>query len=82
MTAKAKSVKAGKKLTIKATVKTTGKAGVNKKLQWTSSNTKYAAVNSKGVVKAKAAGKGKKVTITAKAMDGSGRSRSIKIRIK
>lgn len=80
--AKAASVKAGKKLTVKAAVKTTGKSSVNKKLQWTSSNTKYATVNSKGVVKTKAAGKGKKVTITATATDGSGRSGRIKIRMK
>ena len=66
-----KSVKAGKKLAIKATVKTTGKKA-NKKLAWTSSNTKYATVNSKGTVSAKKAGKGKKVKITAQSTDGSG----------
>ncbi len=76
-----KSVKAGKKLAIKATVKTTGKKA-NKKLAWTSSNTKYATVNSKGTVSAKKAGKGKKVKITAQATDGSGKKKAITIKIK
>lgn len=76
-----KSVKAGRKITIKATVKTTGE-GANKKLSWKSSNKKYATVNSKGKVTAKKAGKGKKVKITAKATDGSGKKKSVTIRIK
>lgn len=76
-----KSVKAGKKLAIKATVKTTGKKA-NKKLAWTSSNTKYATVNSKGTVSAKKAGKGKKVKITAQSTDGSGKKKTVTIKIK
>lgn len=76
-----KTVKAGKTLKIKATVSTTGKK-VNKTLKWTSSNTKYATVSKKGVVKAKKAGKGKKVTITATATDGSNKKAKIKIKIK
>ena len=72
-------VKAGKKVTIKATVSPT--KNVNKKLTWKSSNTKYATVNSKGVVTTKKAGKGKTVTITASATDGSGKKKSIKIKI-
>ena len=54
----------------------------NKKIKWTSSNTKYATVSSTGVVKTKKAGKGKKVKITAKATDGSGKKKSVTIRIK
>ena len=77
----AKTVKAGKKVTVKATVKTTGKSA-NKTLRWTSSNTKYATVNSKGKVTAKKAGKGKTVKITAKATDGSNKKKTIKIKIK
>lgn len=77
----AKTVKAGKKLSVKATVKTTGKK-VNKTLKWTSSNTKYATVNSKGKVTAKKAGKGKTVKITAKATDGSGKKKTVTIKIK
>lgn len=50
-----KTVKAGKKLTVKAKVTTTGKK-VNKTLAWSSSNEKYATVNQKGVVKATKAG--------------------------
>lgn len=79
--AKARTVKPGKKITVKATVKTTGKKA-NKKLEWTSSNKKYAVVNSKGVVTAKKAGKGKTVTITAKSTDGTNKKASVKIRIK
>ncbi len=75
-----KSLKAGKKTTIKATVKI-GKGG-SKALSWSSSNKKYATVSSKGVVTAKKAGKGRTVTITAKAKDGSGKKATIKIRIK
>ena len=76
-----KTLKAGKTMTIKATVKTTGKK-VNKSLKWTSSNKKYATVNSKGKVTAKKAGKGKTVTITAKSTDGSNKKATVKIKIK
>lgn len=76
-----KTVKAGKSLKVKATVKATGKRA-NKKLKWTSSNSKYAAVSSKGIVKAKKAGKGKKVKITAAATDGSGKKKAVTIKIK
>lgn len=75
-----KKVKAGKKVTVKATIKTTGKTA-NKKLAWTTSNKKYATVNSKGKVTTKRTGKGKTVTITAKATDGSGKKASVKIKI-
>lgn len=76
-----KTVKAGKKITVKATVKTTGKKA-NKKLKWTTSNKKYATVNSKGKVSTKKAGKGKKVKITAMATDGSGKKKAVTIKIK
>lgn len=79
--AKSKIVKAGKKFTVKATVKTTGSTA-NKTLQWSSSNTKYATVSKKGVVTTKAEGKGKTVKITAMATDGSGKKATIKIKIK
>ena len=75
-----KVVKAGKKLTVKAVV--TVSAGGNKSLKWTTSNKKYATVNSKGVVTAKKAGKGKSVKITAKAKDGSGKKATITIKIR
>ncbi len=77
----AKTVKAGKKVKAKVTVKTTGKKA-NKKLKWTSSNTKYATVSSKGVIKTKKAGKGRTVKITAAATDGSGKKSTVKIKIK
>lgn len=79
--APAKTVKAGKSLKLKATVKTTGKS-VNKTLKWTSSNTKYATVSKKGVVKAKKAGKGKTVTITVTSTDGTYKKAKVKIKIK
>ncbi len=75
-----KSVKAGKTLKLKAKVTTTKKA--NKKLKWTSSNKKYATVSSSGKVKALKAGKGKTVKITAMATDGSGKKKSVTIKIK
>lgn len=76
-----KTVKAGKSIKITSTVKTTGRKA-NKTLKWTSSNTKYATVNSKGKVSTKKAGKGKKVRITATATDGSGKKATITIKIK
>lgn len=79
--AASKSVNAGKSVKVKATIKTTGKS-VNKTLKWTSSNTKYATVSSKGVVKTKKAGKGKTVTITAASTDGSNKKAKVKIKIK
>lgn len=81
ITASTKTVSAGKKLTLKVKVTTTGKTA-GKTIAWTSSNTKYATVSSKGVVKTKKAGKGKTVKITAKATDGSGKKATIKIKIK
>ncbi len=74
------TVKAGKTLKLKAKVTATKKA--NKKLKWTSSNEKYATVNSSGKVKALKAGKGKKVKITAMATDGSGKKKTVTIKIK
>ena len=78
--AKTKKVKAGKKVTVKATVITNGKKA-NKKLAWKSSNKKYATVNAKGVVTTKKAGKGKNVTITATSTDGTNKKGTIKIKI-
>ena len=66
-----KSVKAGKTLKLKA--KVTASKNANTKVTWTTSNKKYAAVSSTGIVKTKKAGRGRKVTITAKATDGSGK---------
>lgn len=75
-----KSVKAGKTLKLKAKVTASKKA--NKKLKWTTSNSKYATVSSSGKVKTFKAGRGKKVKITASATDGSGKKKSITISIK
>lgn len=78
--AKKRTVKAGQKLKLKAKV-TTAK-GANKKLIWTSSNTKYATVSASGKVKTKKPGKGKKVKITAMATDGSNKKMTVTIKIK
>ena len=76
----AKNVKAGKSLKLKA--KVTATKGANKKLKWTSSNTKYATVTSSGTVKTFKAGKGKKVKITAMATDGSSKKKTVTIKMK
>ena len=76
----AKTVKAGKSLKLKA--KVTATKGANKKLKWTSSNTKYATVTSSGKVKTFKAGKGKKVKIIAMATDGSNKKKTVTINIK
>ena len=75
-----KSVKAGKKLYLKG--KTSASSGANRTLKWSSSNTKYAKVSSKGIVTTYKAGKKKSVKITARAVDGSGKSKTVTIKIK
>ena len=77
-----KTLKVGKTMKLKAIVKTTKGNPVNKKLMWTSSNTKYATVSSSGKVKALKTGKGKKVKITAMATDGTGKKKVVTIKIK
>lgn len=74
------TVKAGKSIRLTAKITTTGK-DVNKKVVWTSSNTKWATVSSKGKVKTKKAGKGHTVTITARALDGTKKA-TFKVKIK
>ena len=75
-----KSVKAGKTLKLKA--KVTAEKRANKKIKWISSNTNYATVSSSGKVKAKKAGKNKKIKITAMATDGTGKKKTVTIKIK
>lgn len=72
-------IAAGKKITLKAQILPANAS--NKKVTWSTSNKKYATVNSKGVVTMKKKGAGKTVTITARAKDGSGKKASIKIKI-
>ena len=74
-----KTVKAGKSIKLKAKVKATKKA--NTRLFWKSSNQKFATVKN-GKVKAKKNAKGKKVKITAMATDGSGKKKSVTIKIR
>ena len=75
--AKTKTVKAGKSVTIKATVKTNGKKA-NKTLAWSLDKKavkgKYATISKKGVLKTKKKAKGKTITVTAKATDGNSQS--------
>lgn len=77
-----KTLKVRKTMKLKAVVKTSKGKPVNKEVKWISSNTKYATVSSKGVVKALKAGKGKKVKITAMATDGTGKKKVVSIKIK
>ena len=56
--------------------------GANKKLIWKSSNTKYATVSKDGKVKTMKTGQGRKVKITAMATDGSGKKKTVTIKIK
>lgn len=81
LSAASKTIKAGKSIQLKTEIAVTGKK-VNKKLKYTSSNTKYATVTQTGVVKAKKAGKGKYVTITAAATDGSNKKGKLRLKIK
>lgn len=75
-----KTIKSGKTLKLKAKIKAS--KGANKKLLWTSSNTRYADVSSTGKVKVYKAGKKKTVVITAMATDGSGKKARVKVKIK
>lgn len=77
---KVSSLKAGTKIRLHTKVKAT--AGANKKLKWSSSNKKWATVNSAGVVKTLAKGKGHTVKITAAATDGSKVKKTISIKIR
>lgn len=76
-----KSVKAGKTLKLKGKVVATHKKA-NTKLKWTSSSKKYATVINSGKLKTYKAGKGKTVKITAEATDGSGKKKTVIIKIK
>ena len=73
------NIAAGKKIQLKATV--LPKTAKNKKLKWTSSDTKVATVTQTGKVSIKKGTGGKSVTITAQATDGSGVSASYKIKV-
>ena len=77
-----KTLKFGKNMKLKAIVKVTKGKPVNKKVEWTSSNPRYATVSSTGKVKALKAGKGKKVKIMAMATDGTGKKKAVTISIK
>lgn len=76
----AKSVTAGRKVYLRG--KTSASSGANRTLRWSSSNTKYAKVSSAGTVTTYKAGKRKSVKITARALDGSGKSKTVTIKIK
>jgi uncharacterized protein YjdB len=79
LSAKAKSLKAGKSMQIRVAVSPT--KGTLKAVKWTVSDKKFAKISASGKLTAKAKGRGKYVTVTAKAMDGSWKRASIRIRI-
>ncbi len=66
----------------KLSVKVLPVSATNKKLTYKSSNTKYAAVSSTGVVKTKKTGKGKTVTITVTSKDNTKLKKKITVKIK
>ncbi len=70
---------AGKQVKMKLQVNPTN--ATNKKVTWSisSSQQKYATVDSKGIVTTKKAGAGKTVTVTGKATDGSGKKIVVKL---
>lgn len=74
-----KTLKAGKKRKLKAVI--TPADATIKKVKWSSSKKKWAAVSAKGVVTAKKKGRGHTVKITAAATDGSRKKAVIKIKI-
>ena len=76
---KKRTVKAGKKVTLRVTVKP---AKASQKVKYTSSKKKYATVSQKGIVTTKKAGKGHRVTITCTATDGSKKKVKCVIKIK
>lgn len=75
-----KTLKAGKKLRLKAVVTPSGAS--SKKVKWTSSKKKWATVTQRGYVTAKKKGVGHTVRITATATDGSRKKASVRIKIK
>lgn len=80
LTASKKTIKAGKSIKIKATVKPV--TATNKKLAWKTSNKKYAKVTQKGKVTTKKKGKGHTVKITATSKSNPKIKGTIKIKIK
>ena len=70
------SLNVGKTLKLKATV--SAAKGADKTIAYTSSNTKIAKVNKKGVITAVGTGS---ATITAKAIDGSGKKATCKVTV-
>ena len=73
-----RNLKKGKKLKLKVKAKP-GKKLASTQYCWKSSNKKIAAVSARGVVKAKKKGT---VKITVYATDGSGKKKSVKIKVK
>ena len=77
---KSTSLKAGKKLKLKATV--TPLYATDSRVGWKTSNKAWATVTQKGIVKAKKRGRGHTVTITATAKDKSGKKAKCQINIR
>ena len=78
ITAPTRSIAAGKKVQLKATVAPSNTT--NKAVKWTTSNKKVATVNSKGLVTFNKKAGGKKVTTTATSADGSKKYAKITLR--
>ncbi len=79
ITGESKKIAAGKKIGLK--VKISPANATDPKVEWSSSNRRYASVDKNGKVTVKKAGAGKTAVITAKALDGSAKKASYKIKI-
>lgn len=71
----------GKNNKVQLTVKVSPTAYTVKPLQWKVSNSKYATVDSNGLVKAKKAGLGKTIKVSANALDGTGKKKVFTIKL-
>lgn len=76
---KSKKIAIGKEMLL--SIKIIPETATDKRIIWESSNTKYATVDQKGVVRTKKAGAGKYVIITAMSTDGSGVKATVKLQI-
>lgn len=73
--------KLGKNNKVQLTVKVSPSNYTVKPVQWKVSNSKFATVDSNGVVKAKKAGLGKTIKVSANALDNSGKKKVFTIKL-
>lgn len=71
----------GKNNKVQLKVKISPSTYTVKPVQWKVSNSKYAAVDANGVVKAKKEGLGKTIKVSANALDGTGKKKVFKVQL-